>query len=39
MTSAVGFPCLRLVRVRIGNFYLDDLQSGEVKEIESILIV
>jgi len=39
MTSAVGFPTLRLIRVRIGNIYLDDLQSGEVKEIESILIV
>ena len=33
MTSAVGFPTLRLVRVRIGNVYLNELQSGEVKEI------
>lgn len=29
MTAAVGFPTLRLVRVRIGNERLDDLQSGE----------
>jgi 23S rRNA pseudouridine2457 synthase len=33
MTSAVGFPTLRLVRVRIGNVYLNELQSGEVIEI------
>lgn len=37
MTSAVGYPTLRLVRVRIGNFYLNDLQSGEVKEMDSVL--
>jgi 23S rRNA pseudouridine2457 synthase len=35
MTAAVGFP-LRLVRVRIGNVYLDDLQSGEVIEVENL---
>ncbi|MEL1241633.1 pseudouridine synthase [Flavobacterium flavipallidum] len=34
MTSAVGFPTLRLVRVRVGNVYLDHLQAGEVKEVE-----
>ena len=34
MTSAVGFPTLRLVRVRIGNIHLNDLKSGEVIEIE-----
>lgn len=33
MTSAVGFPTLRLVRVRVGNVYLDGLKSGEVKEV------
>ena len=37
MTSAVGFPTLRLVRVRVGNIHLDSLQSGEVKEIENIV--
>lgn len=33
MTAAVGFPTLRLVRVRIGNVYLNDLKAGEVKEV------
>ena len=33
MTSAVGFPTLRLVRVRIGNVHLNELKSGEVIEI------
>ena len=33
MTAAVGFPTLRLVRVRIGNVHLNDLQAGEVKEV------
>ena len=35
MTSAVGFPTLRLVRVRVGNIELGDLKAGEVKEIFS----
>ena len=35
MTAAVGFPTLRLVRVRIGNVYLNDLQAGEVIEVEN----
>ncbi len=35
MTSAVGFPTLRLVRMRVGNIYLNDLKAGEVKEVES----
>jgi 23S rRNA pseudouridine2457 synthase len=34
MTAAVGFPTLRLVRVRIGSVYLNNLQSGEVIEVE-----
>ncbi|KAF0150549.1 MAG: pseudouridine synthase [Ignavibacteria bacterium] len=33
MTAAVGFPTLRLVRVRIDNLILSDLKAGEVKEI------
>lgn len=33
MTSAVGFPTLRLVRVRVGNILLNDLQAGEVLEV------
>jgi 23S rRNA pseudouridine2457 synthase len=32
MTAAVGFPTLRLVRVRIGNIHLNNLQAGEVLE-------
>lgn len=32
MTAAVGFPTLRLVRVRIGNITLNDLRSGDVIE-------
>ena len=37
MTAAVGFPTLRLVRVRIGHLYLVGLKAGEVREIESLL--
>ena len=33
MTAAVGFPTLRLVRVRIGNIFLNDLKAGEVIEV------
>ena len=29
MTAAVGFPTLRLIRVKIGNISLGDLQPGE----------
>lgn len=36
MTAAVGFPTLRLVRVRVGNLYIDDMKAGEVKEILDI---
>ncbi|MFB9108217.1 pseudouridine synthase [Flavobacterium gyeonganense] len=35
MTAAVGFPTLRLVRVRIGNVYLQNLKAGEVLEVPS----
>lgn len=38
MTAAVGFPTLRLVRVRIGNIHLNDLQAGEVREVCSFQI-
>ena len=37
MTAAVGFPTLRLVRVRVGNQFLDGLQSGEVREIHNFV--
>jgi len=33
MTSAVGFPTLRLIRVRVGNIHLNNLKSGEVLEV------
>jgi 23S rRNA pseudouridine2457 synthase len=33
MTSAVGFPTLRLVRVRVGDIQLNSLASGEVIEV------
>ncbi len=38
MTSAVGYPTLRLVRVRIGNIQLDTLQPSEVQSIETSVI-
>jgi 23S rRNA pseudouridine2457 synthase len=38
MTAAVGFPTLRLVRVRIGNVHLNDLQAGEVVEVVDFTI-
>lgn len=34
MAAAVGFPVLRLVRVRIGDIHLNGLVSGEVVEVE-----
>jgi len=36
MTAAVGFPTLRLVRVRMGNITLGDLPSGGVIEVEDL---
>ena len=38
MTAAVGFPTLRLVRVRVGQMLLDKLQPGFVEEVEDFLI-
>ncbi|WP_345336542.1 pseudouridine synthase [Ferrimonas pelagia] len=34
MTAAVGFPTLRLVRVRIGDIRIDAMQPGDVIELE-----
>ena len=34
MTAAVGFPTLRLVRVRIGDILLENMRPGEVQEID-----
>lgn len=36
MTAAIGFPTLRLIRVRIGNVHLNQLPSGEVKEVDDL---
>ncbi|WP_338409996.1 pseudouridine synthase [uncultured Flavobacterium sp.] len=33
MTAAVGFPTLRLIRIRIGNTSLEGLNVGSVKEV------
>ena len=33
MTAAVGFPTLRLVRIRIGNVHLNNLQARDVIEV------
>ena len=33
MTAAVGFPTLRLIRVRIGEHALDDLAPGQLRRI------
>jgi 23S rRNA pseudouridine2457 synthase len=33
MTAAVGFPTLRLLRVRIGDIWLGNLAPGEVREV------
>ncbi|RDV15580.1 pseudouridine synthase [Pontibacter diazotrophicus] len=35
MTAAVGFPTLRLVRVRIGAILLNGLPTGAVKEVDT----
>ncbi|MEE9363478.1 MAG: pseudouridine synthase [Cellulophaga sp.] len=36
MTSAVGFPTLRLVRIRIGNIYLNDMYVEEVVSLTNL---
>ncbi len=38
MTAAVGFPTLRLVRVRVGNMHLNQLNPGNVMEVENFSI-
>jgi 23S rRNA pseudouridine2457 synthase len=34
MTAAVGFPTLRLIRVRIGNYALDGLAPGQTRVLQ-----
>jgi 23S rRNA pseudouridine2457 synthase len=36
MTAAVGFPTLRLIRIRIGDISLDNLSLGEVKLLTNL---
>jgi 23S rRNA pseudouridine2457 synthase len=38
MTAAVGLPTLRLVRMRIGDYKLNQMQPGDVKELEITLL-
>lgn len=38
MTAAVGFPTLRLVRMRIGEIVLNGLKAGEVIEVANLTI-
>jgi len=38
MTSAVGFPTLRLVRIRVGKNKLDTMKIGEVKPINAFVL-
>lgn len=33
MTAAVGFPTLRLVRVRVGNYTIQNMECGSVEKI------
>jgi 23S rRNA pseudouridine2457 synthase len=37
MTAVVGFPTLRLVRVRIGSIHANNLQAGEVIKVVDLL--
>ena len=37
MTAVVGFPTLRLIRVRIGTITLNNLSLGEVQEVNNLL--
>ncbi|SHI46403.1 pseudouridine synthase [Aquimarina spongiae] len=36
MTSSVGYPTLRLIRIRVGDIYLNDMGIGEVKQMEDL---
>lgn len=37
MTAAIGFPTLRLIRVRIGKIKLNNLKAGEFIKVDSLL--
>jgi 23S rRNA pseudouridine2457 synthase len=36
MTAAVGFPTLRLVRIRVGSIHLYNLKVGDVLEVDTL---
>jgi 23S rRNA pseudouridine2457 synthase len=38
MTAAVGHPTLRLIRAQIGPYHLDDLASGEWREVNYVSV-
>ncbi|VXB59200.1 Pseudouridine synthase [Flavobacterium sp. 9AF] len=38
MTAAVGFPTLRLVRVRVGKMHLEGISVGAVQEVQEIVL-
>lgn len=39
MTAAVGFPTLRLIRVRIGNIQLNKLKAGQIIEVNKFELI
>jgi 23S rRNA pseudouridine2457 synthase len=39
MTAQVGFPTLRLVRVRVGSVTLEGLKMGEVQELSQDMMI
>lgn len=39
MTASVGFPTLRLVRVRIGDIHIDSMNPGDVVELSNFDVV
>ena len=39
MTAVVGFPTLRLIRVRIGNIKLNQLSPGKVIEVDDFQLI
>jgi 23S rRNA pseudouridine2457 synthase len=39
MTAAVGFPTLRLVRIRVGSLTLQNLKAGEVLPVDAFNLI
>lgn len=38
MTAAVGFPTIRLVRIRIGDYRIGNMKEGEVIKLDKLII-